>query len=126
MRAEKSKVYAPEIARVWLNSPAVSLRRLRQPAVRVAFWDPVCAKNQPEWVRYRQSPELYPGHARGRIGHKGGFRTDRIADDSVPGKLREDRFGVDGHWGWTGESIESAGEIEQRVALKYQASGVTP
>ena len=42
MRVEKGKVRAPEIGRVWLNSPALSFRQLRGRAVLVDFWDYTC------------------------------------------------------------------------------------
>jgi thiol-disulfide isomerase/thioredoxin len=42
MRVEKGKVRAPEIGRVWLNSPSLSLRQLRGRAVLVDFWDYTC------------------------------------------------------------------------------------
>jgi len=42
MRVEKGKVRAPEIGRVWLNSPPLSLRQLRGRAVLLDFWDYTC------------------------------------------------------------------------------------
>jgi thiol-disulfide isomerase/thioredoxin len=42
MRVEKGKVRAPEIGRVWLNSPPLSFRQLRGRAVLVDFWDYTC------------------------------------------------------------------------------------
>jgi len=42
MRVEKGKVRAPEIGRVWLNSPALSFRQLRGRVVLVDFWDYTC------------------------------------------------------------------------------------
>jgi len=42
MRVEKGKVRAPEIGRVWLNSPPLSLRQLRGRAVLIDFWDYTC------------------------------------------------------------------------------------
>src|ERR1700730_3558266 len=42
MRVEKGTVRAPEIGRVWLNSPALSFRQLRGRAVLVDFWDYTC------------------------------------------------------------------------------------
>ena len=42
MRVEKGKVRAPEIGRVWLNSPPLSLRQLRGRVVLVDFWDYTC------------------------------------------------------------------------------------
>lgn len=42
MRVEKSKVRAPEIGRVWLNSTPLSFRQLRGRAVLVDFWDYTC------------------------------------------------------------------------------------
>jgi thiol-disulfide isomerase/thioredoxin len=42
MRVEKGKVRAPEIGRVWLNSPPLSFRQLRGRAVLIDFWDYTC------------------------------------------------------------------------------------
>jgi len=42
MRVEKGKVRAPEIGRVWLNSPPLSFRQLHGRAVLVDFWDYTC------------------------------------------------------------------------------------
>jgi thiol-disulfide isomerase/thioredoxin len=42
MRVEKGTVRAPEIGRVWLNSPPLSFRQLRGRAVLVDFWDYTC------------------------------------------------------------------------------------
>jgi len=42
MRVEKGRVRAPEIGRVWLNSPPLSFRQLRGRAVLVDFWDYTC------------------------------------------------------------------------------------
>ncbi|HZQ25587.1 MAG TPA: redoxin domain-containing protein [Terriglobales bacterium] len=42
MRVEKAKVRAPEIGRIWLNSPALTLRQLRGQAVLIDFWDYTC------------------------------------------------------------------------------------
>ncbi len=42
MRVEKGKVRAPEIGRLWLNSPPLSFRLLRGRVVLVDFWDYTC------------------------------------------------------------------------------------
>ena len=42
MRVEKGKVRAPEIGRVWLNSPPLSFRQQRGRVVLVDFWDYTC------------------------------------------------------------------------------------
>jgi thiol-disulfide isomerase/thioredoxin len=42
MKVETGKVRAPEIGRVWLNSPPLSFRQLRGRAVLVDFWDYTC------------------------------------------------------------------------------------
>jgi thiol-disulfide isomerase/thioredoxin len=42
MRVDKGKVRAPEIGRVWLNSPPLSFRQLRGRVVLVDFWDYTC------------------------------------------------------------------------------------
>jgi thiol-disulfide isomerase/thioredoxin len=42
MRVEKGQVRAPEIGRVWLNSPPLSFRQLRGRVILVDFWDYTC------------------------------------------------------------------------------------
>jgi thiol-disulfide isomerase/thioredoxin len=42
MKVEKGQVRAPEIGRVWLNSPPLSLRQLRGRVVLMDFWDYTC------------------------------------------------------------------------------------
>jgi thiol-disulfide isomerase/thioredoxin len=42
MKVEKGKVRAPEIGRVWFNSPPLSFHYLRGRAVLVDFWDYTC------------------------------------------------------------------------------------
>lgn len=42
MKVEKGTVRAPEIGRVWLNSPPLSFRQLRGRVVLVDFWDYTC------------------------------------------------------------------------------------
>ena len=42
MRVKKGQVRAPEIGRVWLNSPPLSFRQLRGRVVLVDFWDYTC------------------------------------------------------------------------------------
>ena len=46
--------------------------------------EPVRAEDREGAVCYRPSPELYLGHARGRIGNEGGFKEDSIAEYSLP------------------------------------------
>ena len=42
MKVDKGQVRAPEIGRVWLNSPPLSLRQLRGRVVLMDFWDYTC------------------------------------------------------------------------------------
>jgi thiol-disulfide isomerase/thioredoxin len=42
VRVEKGQVRAPEIGRIWLNSPPLSFRQLRGRVVLVDFWDYTC------------------------------------------------------------------------------------
>lgn len=42
MKVEKGTVRAPEIGRVWLNSPPLNFRQLRGRVVLVDFWDYTC------------------------------------------------------------------------------------
>ena len=245
MRVEPGKVRAPEIGRVWLNSPPLSFRQLRGRAVLVDFWDYTCVNcirtlpyvqhwheryrgagltvigvHTPEFtfaqyeanvergVRdfgltypivvdsnyeiwklfacrcwptkylidkdgylrfahfgegayeqcelaiqellreinpsvelpramrplrdedhdgarcYRATPELHLGYRRGKIGNKGSFREDQIADYLFAGESEENLPYVDGQWASTAEYMEAAGEGEHRIVLKYSARGV--
>jgi thiol-disulfide isomerase/thioredoxin len=42
MKVDKGTVRAPEIGRIWLNSPPLSLRQLRGRVVLIDFWDYTC------------------------------------------------------------------------------------
>jgi len=42
MKIEKNTVRAPEIGRLWFNSPPLSMRQLRGRVVLVDFWDYTC------------------------------------------------------------------------------------
>lgn len=42
MKVEKGTVRAPEIGRVWFNSPPLSMRQLRGRVVLIDFWDYTC------------------------------------------------------------------------------------
>jgi len=46
--------------------------------------EPVRSEDREGAVCFRPSPELYLGHARGRIGNDGGFKEDSIADYNIP------------------------------------------
>ena len=73
---------------------------------------------------YRASPELYLGHGRGKIGNPGGFKEDAIAKYSWSGELEEGVFYATGEWASTAEYMESSGDGEHRITLKYSARGV--
>jgi thiol-disulfide isomerase/thioredoxin len=75
-------------------------------------------------VCYRASPELYLGHARGRIGNEGGFKEDQIGDYSFAGKLEETFFYASGRWASTVEYFEAAEAGEHILRLKYEAAAV--
>jgi thiol-disulfide isomerase/thioredoxin len=86
--------------------------------------EPVRAEDQAGAVCYRPSSELYLGHVRGRMGNEGGFKADSIADYTLPDELQEERFYAKGQWASTAEYLESAGEGEHSIVLKYEGSGV--
>jgi thiol-disulfide isomerase/thioredoxin len=75
-------------------------------------------------VCYRATGELYLGHQRGRIGNKGGFKEDQIADYSFNGLLDENFFYAIGRWASTAEYFEAVEEGPHRLRLKYEASAV--
>ena len=60
MKVEKAKVRAPEIGRVWINSPPLSFRQLRGRVVLVDFWTYTCIN----WLR--TLPYLQAWHERYR------------------------------------------------------------
>jgi thiol-disulfide isomerase/thioredoxin len=245
MRVEKGKVRAPEIGRIWLNSPPLSFRQLRGRVVLVDFWDYTCvncirtlpyvqawherygnrgltvigvhtpeftfAQNESNVERgvrqfgltypividsnyeiwkafanrcwptkylldkegylrfahfgegayaeceeaiqellrevdagialppvmaplrdedrsgaacFKASPELYLGHRRGRIGNPGGFREDQVSEYLFAGDLEENLFYARGDWASTAEYLESVGETEHSLVLKYSAAAV--
>jgi len=63
MKVEKGKVRAPEIGRVWFNSPSLSFRQLRGQVVLVDFWDYTCVNC------IRTLPYIQAWHE--RYGNKG-------------------------------------------------------
>lgn len=85
---------------------------------------PVRDSDQPGAVCYRPSAELYLGYRRGRIGNEGGYIEDRTSVYSHSGELQEGVFYAQGEWSATGDHLESAGEMEARVTLRYSAAAV--
>jgi thiol-disulfide isomerase/thioredoxin len=78
---------------------------------------------------YPATPELYLGHARGRIGNADAFHEDQIAEYSLPSNLNansmdENCFYASGSWASTVEYLEAAGAGEHRILLKYSAAAV--
>lgn len=94
--------------------------RLELPEIMTPLRD----EDRPGARCYRASPELYLGHARGKIGNPGGFREDAITSYSWSGQPEEGVFYATGDWASTSEYMESAGDGEHRIILKYSARGV--
>jgi thiol-disulfide isomerase/thioredoxin len=95
------------------------------PAIALpAIMEPVRAEDRPGARCYQATPELYLGHRRGKIGNLSGFKEDQIADYSFTGEPEEGSFYVTGRWASTAEYMESAGDEEHRIVLKYSAAGV--
>ena len=100
--------------------------------------EPIRPKDGNGAVCYRPTPELYLGHARGRIGNEGGFHADSIAEYSLPADisgetglapslrsaLKEGFFYAKGRWASTAEYMEAAEEGDHSIVLRYEASGV--
>ncbi len=86
--------------------------------------EPIRGEDREGAVCYPPTPELYLGHARGRIGNEGGFTEDSVADYALPTELQENYFYVSGRWASTAEYMEAAGEGDHLIVLKYEASGV--
>jgi thiol-disulfide isomerase/thioredoxin len=85
---------------------------------------PLRAEDKPGAACFQASPELYLGHARGRIGNTGEFREDQIADYTFSGPLEPNRFYATGRWASTAEYFEAAENGEHTIALKYAAAAV--
>jgi thiol-disulfide isomerase/thioredoxin len=86
--------------------------------------EPVRGEDRAGAVCYPPSPELYLGHRRGRIGNAQGFQEDTIAEYSFSGELEEHHFYASGQWASTAEYLESVGDAEHRIFVKYHAAGV--
>ncbi len=85
---------------------------------------PLKEEDKPGAACYPASPEIYLGHRRGRIGNEEGFRADQTADYTFSGALKEGFFYISGQWASTAEYLETAGEGEHHIVLKYLARGV--
>jgi thiol-disulfide isomerase/thioredoxin len=86
--------------------------------------NPVREEDRPGARCYRATPELYLGHRRGKIGNQAGFKEDAIASYSWSGEPEEGALYVMGEWVSTAEYMESSGNGEHRITLKYSARGV--
>jgi thiol-disulfide isomerase/thioredoxin len=100
------------------------LREVNPALVFSPLMEPVRAEDQPGVVCSRPSGELYLGHGRGRIGNEGGFKADSIVEYSLPPELQENCFYAKGRWASTAEYMESAGEGEHVLVIKYEGAGV--
>jgi thiol-disulfide isomerase/thioredoxin len=96
-------------------APSLSLPPLMPPLKEEDHTGAVC---------YPASPELYLGHRRGRIGNDGGFREDAVAEYTIAGDLQENVFYASGQWASTAEYLESVGDGEHRLILRYSAATV--
>jgi thiol-disulfide isomerase/thioredoxin len=85
---------------------------------------PLRAEDQPGAACFQASPELYLGHARGRIGNAGEFREDQIADYTFSDPLEPNRFYASGKWASTAEYFEAVEQAEHKLTLKYSAAAV--
>ncbi|MBZ5522329.1 MAG: redoxin domain-containing protein [Acidobacteriia bacterium] len=100
------------------------LREITPQAALPPIMEPVRDTDRPGAVCYRPSQELYLGHQRGRIGNAGGFVEDQAADYSHSGDMQDGFFYAQGRWAATGDHLESSGDQEARVAIRYSAAGV--
>lgn len=89
-----------------------------------ALMEPIRAEDRPGARCYPATPELYLGHRRGKIGNLSGFQEDQIADYTFTGEPEEGYFYASGKWASTAEYLESVGEGEHRLFLRYSAAGV--
>jgi len=86
--------------------------------------EPVRGEDREGAVCFRPSPELYLGHARGRIGNEGGFKEDSIAEYTRTAETKEDAIYLSGNWASTAEYVEAAGDGAHIIHLQYEAGGV--
>jgi len=86
--------------------------------------EPLRSEDREGAVCFRPSPELYLGHARGRIGNDDGFKEDSIADYTIPEQLNEGFAYLSGSWASTAEYMEAAGDGPHTIKLQYEASAV--
>ena len=73
---------------------------------------------------YQASPELYLGHARGRLGNQEGYREDQVAEYSFSGTPEPNCFYAKGKWAATAEYFEAVQDGDHRIVLSYSAAGV--
>jgi thiol-disulfide isomerase/thioredoxin len=100
------------------------LREVNSALAFPPLMEPIRPEDQAGTACYRPSAELYLGHVRGRIGNEGGFKADSTADYSLPPELQENCFYATGRWASTAEYMESVGEGEHTIVLKYEGAGV--
>ncbi len=101
------------------------LLREINPAVQLPeIMEPMRPQDQAGARCYPATPEIYLGHRRGRIGNLSGFKEDQVAEYKVSGEPEEDCFYAIGEWASTAEYMESTGEGEHRIVIKYSAEGV--
>lgn len=100
------------------------LLRQIDPAVELpAPLEPLRAEDRPGAVCYPPTPELYLGHARGRIGNARGFVEDESSEYQFSGEPEEGVFYAEGRWRSTREFLGLEGE-RGRIVLKYSAAAV--
>jgi thiol-disulfide isomerase/thioredoxin len=102
------------------------LREINPHAALPEIMEPMRDTDRPGAVCFRASQELYLGHQRGCIGNAGGFVEDQAADysHSAATEFKDGFFYVQGKWTATSDRIESAGDQEARVTIRYEAAGV--
>lgn len=102
------------------------LREANASAELPAVMEPVRDTDRPGAVCYRTTPELYLGHARGKLGNASGFLNkgeDRAARYELPERLDADVFYLSGAWLAKDEFARSA-EAKSSVLVYYTAKEV--
>ena len=102
------------------------LLREVNPAIQLPdIMEPVRVEDRTGASCYPATPEIYLGHRRGRIGNSGGLKEDQIADYKLAGAPDEEGcFYVAGEWASTAEYLESVGDGEHKIVIKYSAESV--
>lgn len=98
------------------------IRELRPGLPLPEVMEPVRARDLPEAVCYRPTPELYLGYARGLLGQQENIREDRPAEYHAPARRALGAAYLDGAWTVRREHSEAGAGAS--LSVWYQAAEV--